>query len=64
MIKKDPCFFQSANLIKNRRYEDAKQAVNATKLDNAAKADLMMKIDKLSKGEMTEAEVIRPLYAA
>lgn len=64
MKKKDPWLMQTANLIKKRRYEDAKQAVNATKLDNAAKADLMMKIDKLSKGEMTEADVIRPLYAS
>jgi len=64
MKKKDPWLSQVANLIKKRRYQDAKQAVNATKLDNAAKADLMMNIDKLSKGEMTEADVIRPLYAA
>lgn len=62
MKKKDPAVFQVANLIKKGKYQDAKQAVNNTKLDNAAKADLMIKIDKLSKGEMSEADVIRPLY--
>lgn len=64
MKQKDPFLATVANLIKKRRFQDAKQAVNGTKLDNAAKADLMMKIDKLSRGEMTEADVIRPLYAA
>jgi len=64
MKKKDPGLLRVATLIKKRQYKEAKDAVNATKLDNAAKADLMIKIDKLSKGEMTEAEVIRPLYAA
>lgn len=63
MKQKDPWLMKVIGYLKNQKYNEAKQAVNATKLDNAAKADLMIKIDKLSKGEMTEADVIRPLYA-
>ena len=63
MKQKDPWIMKVIGYLKHHKYNEAKQAVNATKLDNAAKADLMIKIDKLSKGEMTEADVIRPLYA-
>jgi hypothetical protein len=63
MKKKDPQLLQVANLIKKGKYQEAKQAVNSTKLDNTAKADLMINIDKLSRGEISEADVIRPLYA-
>lgn len=63
MKQKDPGLSIVANLIKKKKYQEAKDAVNKTKLDNDKKADLMMKIEALSKGEMTEADVIRPLYA-
>lgn len=62
MKQKDPALVNVINAIKKRKYEEAKQAVNNTKLDNAAKTNLMINIDKLSKGGMSEADVIRPLY--
>lgn len=62
MKQKDLNLSKVIVLIKARKYNEAKAAVNNTKLDNAAKTDLMIKIDKLSKGGMSEADVIRPLY--
>ena len=62
MKQKDPALLKVMGFIKGGKFTQAKQAVNDTKLDNQAKADLMIKIDKLSKGEMSEADVIRPLY--
>ena len=49
-------------LIKKRQYKDAKNAVNSTELDNAAKADLMMQIDKVENGQMSEGEIVRSLF--
>lgn len=63
MKQKDAGLFRVINLLKAGKYQAAKDAVNATKLESQDKADLMINIDKLSKGEMTEADVIRPLYA-
>lgn len=64
MKQKDPGLMKVIALIKKQKYNEAKNAVNDTKLENNQKADLMTKIEKLSKGEVTEADVIRPLYAA
>lgn len=63
MKRKDPSLATVIAFIKKQRYNDAKEAVNTTKLTDGEKADLMINIEKLSKGEMTEADVIRPLYA-
>lgn len=49
-------------LIKKRQYRDAKNAVVDTELDNTAKADLMMQIDKLENGQMSEGEIVRSLF--
>jgi len=49
-------------LIKKRQYKDAKNAVVDTELDNTAKADLMMRIDKLENGEISEGEIVRSLF--
>lgn len=64
MKQKDPGLLKVIALLKKQKYNEAKTAVNDTKLENDQKADLMIKIEKLSRGEMTEADVIRPLYAA
>ena len=64
MKQKDPGLIKVIALIKKQKYNEAKNAVNDTKLENNQKADLMIKIEKLSKGEVTEADVIRSLYAA
>jgi hypothetical protein len=63
MKKRDTSLANAIAFIKKGRFKDAKEAVNSTKLSNEDKADLMINIDKLSRGEMTEADVIRPLYA-
>ena len=63
MKRKDPSLSTVIAFIKKQRYKDAKEAVNKTKLSDDEKADLMINIEKLSKGEMTEADVVRPLYA-
>jgi hypothetical protein len=62
MKQKDPALLRVISFIKDGKYTQAKNVVNDTKLDYNDKAVLMMKIDKLSKGELSEADVIRPLY--
>jgi hypothetical protein len=64
MKKKDPSLMKVIALIKNKKYDEAKNAVNDSKLDNAKKVELMNNIEKLKSGDLTEADVIRPLYAA
>ena len=63
MKAKDPGLLKVIALLKKQKYNDAKSAVNDTKLENDQKVELMNNIEKLSRGEMTEADVIRPLYA-
>jgi hypothetical protein len=62
MKKKDPAVMKVIALIKQQKFEDAKHAVNDTKLSDNHKADLMISINKLKDGQTTEADVIRPLY--
>lgn len=64
MKEKDPQIMKVIAMIKQQKFEDAKKAVNTTKLADNKKADLMMNIEKLKNGKVTEAEVIRPLYQA
>ena len=63
MKAKDPGLLKVIALLKKQKYNDAKSAVNDTKLENDQKVELMNNIEKLSRGDMTEADVIRPLYA-
>jgi len=62
MKKKDPALMKVIALIKQKNFEEAKHAVNSTKLPDDRKADLMISINKLKDGQFTEADVIRPLY--
>ena len=64
MKKKDPGVLKVIAFIKQQKYDLAKNAVNNTQLPNDKKADLMMNIEKLKSGQVTEADVIRPLYQA
>jgi len=62
MKKKDPALMKVIALIKQGKFDEAKSATNSTQLPNDKKAELMMNIEKLKSGKMTEADVIRPLY--
>jgi len=62
MKKKDPALMKVIALIKQKKFEEAKHAVNDTKMSSDHKADLMISINKLKDGQTTEADVIRPLY--
>jgi hypothetical protein len=62
MMKKNPAVLQVIALIKSGKLDAAKDALLQTSLPDDQKADIMMKIEKLKSGEVSEADVIRPLY--
>jgi len=60
--KQSPELIKVIKLIRARKFEDAKHAVNDSKLDVEQRKNLMMDIEGLKNGTKTEAEVIKPLY--
>jgi cellobiose-specific phosphotransferase system component IIA len=60
--KQSPELIKAIKLIRSRNFEEAKEAINNSKLDIDQKKNIMMDIEALRNGKKTEAEVIRPLF--
>jgi len=57
--QQDPNIKKLFDLIRTKKYEEAKNAANNLNFETDAKNNLLLKIDQLSRDQITEGDIIR-----